>query len=909
MSLSRLLPLRFRSLINTVECRRWYSSVNDKGEISQPLKKSEMQISEKKHMTENEGVFPRETYARKEVGPWDYLLSSFQRTKKKIFEKFMEQKSSSTHALTSTSNLKDSDNVVSVDSHDSGSMNDLKITIHSEKTSLTNMAENVDSETYLSSHADNSKALEVINMKNISDSVGPEELLNISSKECEGSTDYGVNGMSSGASSICGKANSNDGIQLINGFHHSKFVEKEREQLLAEEASSSVQISSEEEILSKSEEACFVEHQMQVEISRTSHRVSANKSGSTAPENEQQEIMESCKFSSNLELGRSGTADSSCVIKRVAQVVDVAQEKRNNEPELEAKNGQMQKKEVISDGEPEFKVKNGQMQKKDVISDIISIFEKNDGISNLKQVAHSNSLIQSESTNKWRDVLVKKTVLSTSEHHPAEDISIPISLSNTKMDEISSVSNDSSHVEADHQAIDQIVDPKSEKSVPRESEHLDETSQNVFGKSGTTIKGLIELIGELPPRDPSFVRHEEIVVDGSDRERSASNRIQAHTDKQTLDRKKRKTSSQSVTGKKKNSGLSDEVHADLNPGDERTEIRNTAPLGFCKSIETKETTSLREKGNLSKGEEASSSEKLSDENKMIVKFVNIKATESAVSTAFQGSGAISKVVFPSVKSTNYKAAHIYFKSQEERQKALKRSDVMIMDTVVLEAKCIPDLIGYPEVPTTLVKHPSRTVMIKEFKHNVTFRDIEEALAFCISNITGIFFGSSSSVAYVEFETVEGKEIAIEKHALIMHGEKLSILRIDAPRTTIVRMSNMDFLTMRKMIPLCKELGKTSQFVTRTPGIMDVHYKFAEWPRMLEIINSLNGYEEDGQQLVAKPAPVYSSHVLSVLWSQPEGRKHLKTAFNSMLQKVGGDTDVLAELVNNFYAGTRNIINI
>ncbi|KAF3618491.1 putative kinesin-like protein KIF11-like [Capsicum annuum] len=794
-----------------------------------------------RHMTENEGVFPRETYARKEVGPWDYLLSGFQRTKKKIFEKFMEQKSSSTHALTSTSELKDSDNVVSADSHDSGSMNDLKITIHSEKTSLTNMAENVDSETYLSSHADNSKALEVINnMKNISDSVGPEELLNISSKECEGSTDYGVNGMSSGASSICGKANSNDGVQLINGFHHSEFVEKEREQLLAEEASSSVQISSEEEILSKSEEACFVEHQMQVEISRTSHRVSANKSGSTAPENEQQEIMESCKFSSNLELGRSGTDDSSCVIKRVAQVVDVAQEKRNNEPELEAKNGQMQKKDVISDGEPEFEVKNGQMQKKDVISDILSIFEKNDGISNLKQVAHSNSFIQSESTNKWRDVLVKKTVLSTSEHHPAEDISIPIALSNTKMDEISSFSNDSSHVEADHQAIDQIVDPKSEKSVPRESEHLDETSQNVLGKSGTTIKGLIELIGELPPWDPSFVRHEEIVVDRSDRERSASNRIQAHTDKQTLDSKKRKTSSQSVTGKKKNSGLSNEVHADLNPGDERTEIRNTAPLGFCMSIETKETTSLREKGNLSKGEEASSSEKLSDENKMIVKFVNIKATESAVSRAFQGSGAISKVVFPSVKSTNYKAAHIYFKSQEGRQKALKRSDVMIMDTVVLEATCIPDLIGYPEVPTSLVKHPSRTVMIKEFKHNVTFRDIEEALAFCISNITGIFFGSSSSVAYVEFEAFA---------------------------------SLMLFSDLILYVP------------------------------------SLNGYEEDGQQLVAKPAPVYSSHVLSVLWSQPEGRKHLKTAFNSMLQKVGGDTDVLAELVDNFYAGARNIINI
>ncbi|KAJ8530639.1 hypothetical protein K7X08_023520 [Anisodus acutangulus] len=234
-------------------------------------------------------------------------------------------------------------------------------------------------------------------MKNTSNSVEPEELLNISSKECEGSADYGVNGMSSGASSICGKANSNDGLQLFNGFNHSELVEKERKQLLAEEVSWILQISSGGEILSKSEE-------------------------------------ESCKFSSNLELGRSDTFDSSCGSERVASLVDVSKEKKNNELELEAKNDQMQNKEVLSD--------------------IFSIFGKN-GTSSPKQVAHSNSFSPSEITNKWRDVLVKKSVLSANEHHPAEEISIPVSLSKSKMDEISSVSNNSSHTEADHRAIDQ----------------------------------------------------------------------------------------------------------------------------------------------------------------------------------------------------------------------------------------------------------------------------------------------------------------------------------------------------------------------------------------------------------------------------------------------------------------------
>ncbi|KAL3359819.1 hypothetical protein AABB24_016352, partial [Solanum stoloniferum] len=922
MSLSRLLSLKLRPLINTVECRRWCSSVNGKGEISQPLKKSEVveqlkardvEIAEKKLMTENEEVFPRETRVQKEVDPWNSLVAAFQITKKKIFGNILEQKSSSAHALTSTSDLKDSDNVVSACSHDSGSMNNLKSTIHSEKTSITNMEENVDCKTSLSSFI----AVEIVNMKNSSNTVVTEELLNISSKECEGKTDFGVNDMSSGALSTCGKADSNDGVQPINDFHHSELVKKEREQLLDEEALSSVQISSGEEILSKSENACIVEHWMQIEIPRTSHRISSNKSGSTASESQEEDIMKKFKFSSNLKHGRRDTSDSSCVSKRVASLVDASQEKGNNEPEVEAKNGQMQNEEVISD--------------------IMSVFGNR--TSNLKQVECSNSILLSETTNKWRDVLVKKPVSSANEHYPAKDmsipislsntkmdeissvspanehfpakdISIPISLSNTKMDEISSVSNRSSHMEADHRAINQIVAPKSEKSVPREFEHLNETSQNTFGKSGD-IKGLIECIRVLPPQNHSVVRPEEIVVDRSvDRysERKASNSTQAQTNKQSTDGKKRKTLSQGVIGKK--GGISSEVVEDLNPGDERTEIRNTAPRDFFKSIETEEITSLREKGNLNKDEDASLSENLSDENKMTIKFVNVKATEQDVCDGFKGCGAITKVVFPSVISTNYKVAHIYFESKKGKQMALKWSDTVIRNVVVVEATfppkgrermCIPDLIGYPEVPTSLVKHPSRTVMIKELKHNVSFHDIEEALAFCGSNITGIFFGSSSFVAYVEFETVEGKEIAIAKHSLIMLGETLSILRIDAPRTTIVRISNIPVPSRAKVISFCKKLGQTRYFFTKAFGVMDVHFKFAEWPRMLEIINRLNGIEVDGQQLVAKPAPIYPPDVLKVLWSQPEGRKHLKTTFNGLLQKVGGSTVGLTELVDKFYA--------
>nr|XP_016444637.1 PREDICTED: uncharacterized protein LOC107769893 [Nicotiana tabacum] len=851
MTLSRLLLPRLRSRINILECRRWCSSVNNKGEISQSLKTSEVaeqqnamavEIFEKKHITEDEGVFPRETHVQKEVGAWNNLVGILHRTKKNFLGNHMEQKSSSTHALASTSDLKDSDNVVSADSHDSGSKNNLKITIHSEKTSVADKEENVDSETSQSSYADTSEPLEVVNMKNTSNSAAPEELLNVSSKECEEITDHRVKGMSFGASSICGKANCNDGVQLINICHHSELVEKEREPLLAEEPSSSVQINSSGEILSKSEE----------------------------------DIMESYKFSSNLKLERSDTSDSSCGSEKVANLVDVSQEKRNNESELEGKNDQMQREEVISD--------------------IVSIFEKK-GTSNLEQVAYSNSFLLSEVTNKWRDVLVKKSVSSANEHRPAEDISSPI-LVKSKMEEISSVSSNSFQmmslgdhdVEADHGAGDQVIYPKSEQSVSREFEHLSETSQNTFGKSGV-IKSLIECISDLPPREPSVDRTEENVVDrsfDSSRERSANSSIEAETDKQTFDRKKSKTSSQGVVGKKEKSRRSNTVLEYLNSG-----------VDFCKSIETK-------------GENASFSENLSDENKVTVKFVNLKATESDVSNAFKKFGAIKKVVFPSVKSTKFKVAHVYFESEEGRQKALETSDVSIAKVVlVLEATsapkggermCIPDLIGCPDVPTTLVKHPSRTAMIKNLKHNVSFHDIEKALAFCRSNITGIFFGSSSSIAYVEFETVEDKEIAVEKASLIVLGERLPILRIDTPRTTTIRISNIHF-PLSKLVSVCRSLGNVREILQRASNIVDVRFDFTEWPRMLKILNRLNGVQVDGCQLVAKPAPVYSPNVLSVLWSQSEGRRHLKTTFNDMLLKLGGRGEgavAMTEVVEKFY---------
>lgn len=95
-------------------------------------------------------------------------------------------------------------------------------------------------------------------------------------------------------------------------------------------------------------------------------------------------------------------------------------------------------------------------------------------------------------------------------------------------------------------------------------------------------------------------------------------------------------------------------------------------------------------------------------------------------------------------------------------KALERTDFLLkgvaltMETTSsLKSWCekitIPSLIGDPDAPVALLKNPTRTVAIKQMTCEICPRHIEKALAFCESNISGFFLGSSDSVAYVEFE--------------------------------------------------------------------------------------------------------------------------------------------------------------
>ena len=96
------------------------------------------------------------------------------------------------------------------------------------------------------------------------------------------------------------------------------------------------------------------------------------------------------------------------------------------------------------------------------------------------------------------------------------------------------------------------------------------------------------------------------------------------------------------------------------------------------------------------------------------------------------------------------------------RKALKKTDPIVRNAdVVVKAASpvddapsrifVPELIGDPDVPAALVKNPTRTVKIEQLTHDISSDQLQEALAFCGSGISSFCLGSSSCVAYVEFE--------------------------------------------------------------------------------------------------------------------------------------------------------------
>ncbi|KAG6759223.1 hypothetical protein POTOM_035695 [Populus tomentosa] len=290
------------------------------------------------------------------------------------------------------------------------------------------------------------------------------------------------------------------------------------------------------------------------------------------------------------------------------------------------------------------------------------------------------------------------------------------------------------------------------------------------------------------------------------------------------------------------------------------------------------------------------------ENKLLLRFLHKDVGDGDIISCFRNCGPISKIEkVSSVKGSNLFDAFLHFETRQGLHKALQKPEVLIKNSNAFihdtaSRISIPNLIGDIDISVALVKHPTRTVRIKQLTDDISSHQLKEALLFCRSGINGFFLGASSSNAYVEFESEEAKERALAKHFLQVSGKQLSIFRVDAPRTTVVRILNINPQCRSNVLTICKSFGKLWRMKLRRDTIADVYFKIDEWPNMLNILNSLNGLEADGSRWVAQPASIFPPIILQALWNHPDERRHVITSMQRFLKKLERPTDT-AELNN------------
>ncbi|KAI8560864.1 hypothetical protein RHMOL_Rhmol04G0288800 [Rhododendron molle] len=450
-------------------------------------------------------------------------------------------------------------------------------------------------------------------------------------------------------------------------------------------------------------------------------------------------------------------------------------------------------------------------------------------------------------------------------------------------------------------------------------------------EKGCDISGLIDCIKEMPEGKSNPRSHNSTTSNNNDQasNKSAIKGMQREANSPRSDNRGRNSpmhgrrtmvkETNSFKGSEGNihEGSLFELFFDTNPTrkDSKGSGADIAALDSMKSKSSQEILFPTSKHEFKKSWNALLAEKEADANKVLVRFLHVSVKRSDVETLFNHCGCITRIDFHS-KGGLFKIACIYFETKEGMQNALKKTGLILrnINLIVEAGHCkdniprktlIPNLIGYPEVPASLVKNPTRTVMIRQLTADINSHDIEEALAFCGSKISGFFFGSSSSSAYVELATEEAKQRALERNSIIVSGKLLRIFRIDAPRTTVVRISNLCYPEVQnKFEGICGSYGRVKHVVVRSKDIVDVHFNITEWPNMLRILNGLNGLQVYNSQWIAQPAPVFPPEVLHVLWNHPDERRNLKTQIHRSLQKLVEYPTAhqvgLASMANEYY---------
>ncbi|KAG1353956.1 putative COP1-interacting protein 7 [Cocos nucifera] len=284
------------------------------------------------------------------------------------------------------------------------------------------------------------------------------------------------------------------------------------------------------------------------------------------------------------------------------------------------------------------------------------------------------------------------------------------------------------------------------------------------------------------------------------------------------------------------------------------------------------------------------------ENRLLVKFLLKAAKTKDIGHAFRDCGQINEIRVVRTRIENrYNYAYVCFKTEEGLIKALSKTDVAVCgaDVVVEAASPIEfhsrlsnmEPAKHGDFPAAFLQNPTRTVMVKGLPKNTPFYQLKHALSFW-GRISGLTMGSTGSSVYVEYESEESKEMALAVATVFVLGKKLMIYRIDAPKTTVVRISRVNHRTgITKIQNICESYGQVKRIIGRDVDTFDVHFKLSEYGNMVEILNRLNGKVVDHHKWVAQPATVIPAEILQTLWSKPQGRKYVHNLIKNLCRKI------------------------
>lgn len=309
-------------------------------------------------------------------------------------------------------------------------------------------------------------------------------------------------------------------------------------------------------------------------------------------------------------------------------------------------------------------------------------------------------------------------------------------------------------------------------------------------------------------------------------------------------------------------------------------------------------------------------EKPKNQHCVQVMFLPPSATEHHIRMAFNDCGSITEAHIIQSRNEHSKLnyASINFKTEEGFRKALTKKDVVVSggDVVVeaafpynqrLSQDLTPRVKENKSMPLTEIKNLGCTVMIKDLPKGLNFKHLKDALTFC-GTVSSFSMGSSNSAVFVEFETEEAKERALMAHWISIDGQQLQIRRVDAPRTPVVRISNVSAETRdTKILNICESFGQVKRVHRRDKDIVDVHFRQIELDCMHSILDSLNGVIMDQCHWQAQPAPVFPPETLQALWSSAEGKEYLQSVMQNLCRIINRncfDSDDVNELAAQYY---------